>query len=281
MEYIEIKRGIGELRRFLAANRDWDDFGEPKVDVYGASFGVTSLYAVTLQQALPVDSYEWSETHTLREVFDTRDDSVVGFFVKVDIIYPSFLHDSQNDFLWAPEKVMNESSCLSPNAQSFNVNLPSVCRKKLLEMLLDKNQYVYHYRTLKFYTSHVLKVQKLHLVNQFSQINWLGGYISKNTFMGKQTTNGFEKSFDKLVSNVRFGERLEKLRSRRKTVFNNKKEAEKSLPKPTSKSYQIFQVGLASILWPPVRFFGQTLPLRELPFVICLKRASKNSRTMK
>ena len=87
--------GIGELRYFRANNRDLDVFDQSKTNVYGAIFDVTSLYAGPMQQTLPVDSYEWNETITLREILATSDDSVVGFFVEVDIAFPSSLHDSQ------------------------------------------------------------------------------------------------------------------------------------------------------------------------------------------
>ena len=73
--------GIGELRHFRANNFDLDVFDDSKANVYGAFFDVTSLDAGTMQQTLPVDSYECNETITLREILATSDDSVVGFFV--------------------------------------------------------------------------------------------------------------------------------------------------------------------------------------------------------
>ena len=66
--------GIGELRYFRANNRDLDVFDESKANVYGAFFDVTSLYAGTMQQTSPLDSYEWNETITLREILATSDD---------------------------------------------------------------------------------------------------------------------------------------------------------------------------------------------------------------
>ena len=173
--------GIGDLRYFPANNRDLDVFDESKAKVYGAFFDFTSLYAGTMQQTLPVDSYEWNETITLREILATSDDSVVGFFVEVDIAHPSSLHDSHNDLHLAPEKILIRKSWLSLYAQSSNVKLPSDSREKLVETLLDKNRYVCHYRKLKFYVNQSLKVRKLHRVIQFRQSKWLGDYISKNT----------------------------------------------------------------------------------------------------
>ena len=146
--------GIGELRYFRANNRDLDVFDESKVNVCGAFFDVTSLYAGTMQHTLPVDSYQWNETITLKEILATGDDSVVGFFVDVDIAYPFSLHDSHNDLPLAPEKILIQKSWLSPYAQSFNVKLPSDGREKLVERLLDKNRYVLDLSKLSLYKFH-------------------------------------------------------------------------------------------------------------------------------
>ena len=83
-----------------------DVFDESKANVYGAFFDVTSLYAGTMQQTLPVDSFQWIETITLRGILATSDESVDGFFVEVDIAFPFFLHDSHNDLPLAPGKIM-------------------------------------------------------------------------------------------------------------------------------------------------------------------------------
>ena len=186
--------GIGELRHFQANNKDMESFDDKKPSVYGAFYDVTSLYAGTMQQTLPLDNYEWNKTITLKEILATDDDSEVGFFVEVDITYPSSLHDSHNDLPLAPEKITIQNSWLSPYAQSFNVKLPNDGRKKLVETLLDKTHYVCHYRNLKFYVNHGLLVSKLHRVVEFRQSKWLGDYISKNTVMRKQASNDFEKT---------------------------------------------------------------------------------------
>ena len=244
--------GIGEPRHFRANNRDLDVFDESKANVYVAFFDVTSLYAGTMQQTLPPDTYKWNETIRLREVLATSDDSVVGFFEEVDITYPSSLHDSHNDLPLAPEKILIQKSWLSPYAQSFNVKLPSDVREKQVETFLDKNRYVCHYRNLKLHVNQGLKVRKLHRVIHIRQSKWLGDYISKNTIKRKQATNDFEKKFYKLMSNACFGKTMENLQNRRELLFvSNKKQAEKSLLKPTFKSYQIIHNGLVSVSFAP------------------------------
>ena len=240
--------GIGELRHFQANNKDMESFDPSKPSVYGAFYDVTSLYAGTMQQTLPLDSYEWNEKVTLEQVLTTADDAEFGFFVEVDICYPSSLHDSHNDLPLAPEKITIQKSWLSAYAKSFNVTMPTDGRTKLVETLLDKTRYVCHYRNLKFYVNHGLLVSKLHRVVQFRQSKWLGDYISKNTVMRKQASNDFEKNFYKLMSNACFGKTMENLRNRREIIFvSNKKEAEKSFQNPNFKSYQIIHDGLVSV----------------------------------
>ena len=143
--------GIGKLRHFRANNRDLQDFFESKAKVYGAFFDFTSLQAGTMQQTLSVDSCDWNETFTLGEILATSDDSVVGFFVEVDITYPSSLHDSHKDLSLSFQKILIQKSGLSCYARSFNVKLPSDGREKLVETLFDENRYVCHYRNLEFY----------------------------------------------------------------------------------------------------------------------------------
>ena len=51
-----------------------------------------------------------------------------------------------------------------------------------------------------------LVVGEKHRVSQFQQNKWLGVYITKNTVMGKQDKNDFEKNLSKLMSIKKFRE---------------------------------------------------------------------------
>ena len=244
--------GIGELRHFVANNKYLDSFDVSQPSVYGAFFDVTSLYAGTMQQTLPLDSYSWNETITLAEVINTSDDSPVGYFVEVDLEYPIELHDSHNDLPLAPEKLSIQQSWLSPFAESFGVKIASEAPKKLIVTLFDKHNYVCHYRNLKFYLKHGLQVKQLRRVLQFRQSKWLGDYIKKNTVMRKQAANDFEKNFYKMMSNGCFGETMENLRDRREIVFvNDKKQAEAYFQKPNFKGFQIIHDTLVSVALSP------------------------------
>ena len=163
-----------------------------------------------LFRAVPCNKfYLWADmsgkkTIILREILATSDDSVVGFFVEVDITYPSSLHNSQTELLLEFERILIQRSWLSPYAQSFNGNLSNDCQEKLIETKLDMNRCVCHYRNLEFHINQGLKIQKLHCEIQFHQSKWLGDYISKNTIMRKQLTNDFKKNFYNLMSKACF-----------------------------------------------------------------------------
>ena len=111
--------GIGELRHFEANNSYMDCFDDTKSSVFGAFFDVTSLYAGTMQQMLPLDQYAWNDAITLSQILQTDDDSPVGYFVEVDLEYPSSMQDEHNDFPLAPEKLTIKQSWLSSFAQSL------------------------------------------------------------------------------------------------------------------------------------------------------------------
>ena len=124
-------------------------FDSSKPSVYGAFFDVTSLYAGRMQQLLPSGNYKWRTDLTIDDILNTDSYGGVGFFVEVDLHYPSSLHDSHNDLPLAPEKLNVKSEWLSDYATSFGYPTSGVA--KLVETLFDKFFYVCHYRNLTFY----------------------------------------------------------------------------------------------------------------------------------
>ena len=91
--------GTGALRHFKANNQYMQDFDPSQPSVFGAFFDVTSLYAGTMQQPLPVGNYKWREDLTLEDILQTDSFGPVGFFVGVDLEYPAHLHASHNTYL--------------------------------------------------------------------------------------------------------------------------------------------------------------------------------------
>ena len=110
--------------------------------------------------------------------------------LEVDIEYPEDLHDLQNDYPLAPERVKIG-------------NL-----EKLIPNMNNKTSYVVHYENLKLYESLDLKITKIVRGIKFKESAWLEEYINLNTKLrtkAKQSGNNFEVDFFKLMNNSVFG----------------------------------------------------------------------------
>ena len=89
-----------------------------------------------------------------------------------------------------------------------------VSHKKLFCDWTDKRNYLIHYRMLKFYVRHVMKIKKVHNVISFQQSKWLEKYIDFNTQKRNQAVNDFEKEFYKLLKNAFYGKTMKNVRNR-------------------------------------------------------------------
>jgi hypothetical protein len=81
--------------------------------------------------------------------------------------------------------------------------------EKLLCTLKEKNNYVLHYRNLKFYLNHGLILKKIDRVLQFRQSRWLKPFIDLNTELRQKADNKFDQNFYKLIINSFFGKSIE------------------------------------------------------------------------
>ena len=86
--------------------------------------------------------------------------------------------------------------------------------KKLICDWTDKENYLVHYRMLKFYVRHGMVVDKIHEIISFKQSKWLEKYINFNTQKRNKSKNDFEKDFYKLLNNAFYGKTMENVRNR-------------------------------------------------------------------
>ena len=94
--------------------------------------------------------------------------------------------------------------------------------KKLICDWSDKQNFLIHYRMLKFYIRHGTIIDKVHNIISFKQSKWLEKYISFNTQKRNKAKNVFEKDFYKLLNDAFYGKTMENVRNRLKIKFIKK-----------------------------------------------------------
>ena len=202
------------------------------------------------------------------------EDSKKGLILEVDLKYPEDLHDLQNDYQLAPEKVRVANDMLSEYckkiSEKFGISIGLV--SKLIPTLKSKEKYVLHYMNLQLHIDLGLKVTKVHRVLEFNQSSWLKQYIDFNTEKRKNAKNTFEKDFFKLMNNSVFGKTMENIRKRVDVrLVTDEKKLLKYASKPTYVSSKIFNENLVA-----VHKIKETLTLNRPAYVgMCILDLSK------
>ena len=181
-----------------------------------------NLYGHSMSEALPYDEIKFETDNVcLEDILNTPDDSDIGYFLEVDLIYPGDIKEKTKNFPFAP---MNKKI----NSNNFNDYMNEIKpdtyiqTKKLICDWSDKKNYLVHYRMLKFYMRHRMLVDKIHKILSFKQSKWLEKYINFNTQKRNKAKNDFEKDFYKLSNNAFYGKTMENVRNRLKIKFIKK-----------------------------------------------------------
>ena len=84
--------------------------------------------------------------------------------------------------------------------------------EKLIMDQTNKQRYFLHYRDLKFYIRHGIRIVKVHTVYKFKQSPLLAKYIKYNTEQRSKAKTEFEKHLYKLMNNSFYGKTIENIR---------------------------------------------------------------------
>ena len=143
-----------------------------------------------------------------------KDKSLHGYFLEVDMYCPDELHDYQTDFPMALEKLNVTEDMLSKEQietiKQFDLKIGIT--KKLIPNLYPKENYIVHYRNLKYYIDNGWIVTKVHRILEFKHLPWMKSYIDFNTEKRMQATNKADKNFFKLMINSVYGKTMENMR---------------------------------------------------------------------
>ena len=113
---------------------------------------MNNLYGCALRQYLPINNFKWIKdiNKIEQKLMRIINNSSTGYVLEVDLEYSQDLHDIHNDFPLAPEKINIPKEWLSDYclkiANAHNITTGTV--KKLVPNLMNKNNYVIHYRNL-------------------------------------------------------------------------------------------------------------------------------------
>ena len=132
------------------------------------------------------------------------DDGEIGYALKVKLEYPQHLHDLHSEYPLAPESMEISKDMLSEQQLSLS-NSRWKSSRKLVPNLYDKDKYVLHYRNLKLYLNHGMKLVKIYQVVSFHQSKWLLPYVEFCTKKRAATTSKFYQDLFKAFINMVFG----------------------------------------------------------------------------
>ena len=189
-------------------------------------------------EAIFTSNFKWVKNiHKIEQkLVNVKNNISTGYVLEVDLEYPQKLHDIHNDYPLAPEKINISKEWLSKyclkNAIVHKITTGTV--KKLVPNVMNKNNYVMHYRNLQQCLELGMKLKKIHRILNFKQSGWMRPYIDFNAQKRTISNNEADKIFFKLMNNLVYGKTIENLRKRIKIkVVKNSQDFIKYTSRPT------------------------------------------------
>ena len=199
---------------------------------------LNNLYGWSMSQYLPTGDFrEIKVTRSiLKSMLRTPDNNEHGFLIECDLEYPSSIHEKTKHFPFLPEKKTIKVEGFSPY---MTENKPEIYKptEKLIMDQTNKQRYFLHYRDLKFYITHGIRILNVHTVYEFKQSPWLAKYIKYNTEQRKKAKTEFDKHFYKLMNNSFYGKTIENIRKRLNLDLIDKSDIHKILNRQSKLSF--------------------------------------------
>ena len=227
-----IRGGISNaFKRYAKANNKFMKNFDPDLkSSFIVYLDANNLYGWAMSKPLPIGNFEWMSEAELENWERFANEEGIGCILEVDLEYPRELHDFQNDFPLAPEKL----------------TLGKV--EKLTQNLRDKKAMVLHGKNLKLYLSLGMKLKLIRRGLKFAEKDFMKCYIDKNTSLRSQAKNDFEKELFKLMNNSVFGKTMENVRKRVSIeLVKDAERAAKLVNQPNFEDLKIFDEFLIAI----------------------------------
>ena len=249
-----MRRGIcSASKRYSKANTEFcPDYDEIKQKVYIKYLHMNNSYKKAMSEYLPYGGFKWVKLNNkvINRILNKSINSLHDYFLEVDLEVPEELHNEHNDLLLAPEKITVTEEILSPIQleikNEYDTEVGST--NKLIPNLLQKKNYVVHYRNLQYYLSKGWILIKVHKILEFKQSPWMKPYIDFNTEKRIEAANEADKNLFKLLNNAVYGKTMENMRKRMKIrITKTPKDFLKYASRPTYISHNIFDKNLVAI----------------------------------
>ena len=150
-----IRAGVSYInkRYSKASNKYCLDYDKTKPEKHIVYLDKNNLYGCTTSQYLPYANFKWvkNRDEIKQKLMNIKSNSSNGYIQEGDLEYPQELHDIHNDYSLAPGKISIPKKWLSDYSlkilNAHNITIGKV--KKLVPNLINKNNYVIHYRNLQ------------------------------------------------------------------------------------------------------------------------------------
>ena len=193
-------------QRYAKANNKYmNDYDHKKQSAFISYLHMNNLYCWAVSEYLPYEGFNWLKNVDEFDVMSINRKSLIGYLSEVDLKYLDELHKLHNDYPLAPEILAVSSDMLSNYckkiADKYEIKIGDV--KKIIPNLVNKTNYVVHYKNLQLYLSVGMKLTKIQRVLKFKQSDWMKKYIDFTTEKRMNAANDFEKdSFKLMISSI-------------------------------------------------------------------------------
>ena len=223
IEFVEksIRGGISFVnKRFAMANNPYlgPRYDPKKERSYISYLDCVNLYAFCLAMKLPASGFRFLEEVEIEglDLYTIDTDGDIGYLVQVDLEYPKEIHSKTRDYPFAVEKRVVKDEELSPYCKRMKqkLNKSSLQTEKLIGSCYDKDDYVIHFKLLKYFLNSGMRIKKVKKVLKFEQRAFLKPYIDSNTKMRQQAKSDFDRTYWKTRNNALYGKLLETKKDR-------------------------------------------------------------------